>query len=180
MEHVNGIHLLAHTYKLDGLGDNGTNTDGCTTTGVAVELGQHHTIKIETVVELFGGVDRILTCHGVNHEKCLVGVDRILQTLYLVHHLLVDGQTAGGIDDHHIIGVGLGLTDGILGNGNHIPALRLRIDGHIDLCSHHLELLDSGRTINVARHEQRILMFLVLEHVGQLSTESGLTRTLQS
>ena len=43
-----------------------------------------------------------------------------------------------------------------------------------------MQLLDGGRTIDVAGHEQRLLVLLRLEHVGQLAAECRLTRTLQA
>ena len=44
----------------------------------------------------------------------------------------------------------------------------------------HLDLLDSSRTVNVAGNEQRLLVALGLQHIGQLAAEGCLTRTLQT
>ena len=125
MEHVDGLHLLTSTHKLDGFGDYRTDTQSSTTTGVTIELGQHHAIEVETVVELLGGIHGVLTSHRVDDKQRLVGLYSFLQGGYLVHHLLVDGQTTGGIDDDNIIVLGLGLADGIVGNLDHILVVGL-------------------------------------------------------
>ena len=153
MEHVNGLHLLARTYKLDRFGDHSAYGESCTTTGIAVKFGQHHAVEVQTIVELLGCVDSILTRHGVNHEQCLVRTDRLLQGCYLVHHLLVNSQTACGIDDDHIIVLGLCLANSVVGNLNHILVVWLRVDGYAHTLAHHVELLDSSRTIDVTGHQ---------------------------
>ena len=56
----------------------------------------------------------------------------------------------------------------------------LSVHRDADLCSHHLQLLDGSRAIDVARHQHRVFVLLGLEHIGQLTAERGLTRTLQS
>ncbi len=180
MEHVDGLHLLARTHKLDGLGDHGADGEGGTATGVAVELGEHHAVEVEPVVELLGGVHGILTRHGVDHEQRLVGLDGLLQVGNLVHHLLIDGQTAGGIDDDHVIVFLLGLADGVLGNLHHVLVAVLGIDIDAHRLGHDLQLLNGGRTIDVAGHQQRLLVLTLLQHLGQLAGKGGLTGTLQA
>ena len=51
--------------------------------------------------------------------------------------------------------------------------------GHVDLRTDHLQLLDGGGTVNVARGQQR-LFALLLQIVGQLSGHGGLTGALQA
>ena len=180
MEHIDGLHLLTSTHKLDGLGDNGTDTQSGTTTGVTVKLGQYHAIEVETVVELLGSVHCVLTRHRVDNKQRLVGLYGFLQGSNLVHHLLVDSQTTSGIDDDNIIILGLGLADGIVGNLDYILVVGLRINGNTHALANHVQLLDGSRTVNVAGNEQRILMLTLLEHLSQLTAECGLTRTLQT
>ena len=180
MEHVDGLHLLARTHKLDGLGDDGTDGQGSTTAGVTVELGQHHAVEVQTVVELLGGVHGVLTGHRVDHEERLIGVDGLLQPTDLVHHLLVDGQTTGGIDDDHVVRLLLGLADSVLGNLHHVLVAFLDVDVAAYRLTNHLQLLDGSRTVDVAGHQQRILVLARLQHVGQLAAERRLTRTLQT
>ena len=180
MEHVDSLHLLASTDKLDRLGYHCTDTESSTTTGITVKLGKNYAIEIETVVKLLGSIDSILTCHRVNYEKSLVGTKMILKTADLVHHLLVNSQTTGSIDDNNIVAIGFSLLNGMVGNDTNILVLRLTVYRNTHLLSYHLQLVDSSRTINVAGHEQWLLSLLGLEHIGKLSTEGGLTRTLQT
>ena len=180
MEHIDGLHLLTRTYELNRLRHDGTNREGSTTTGITIEFGQYHTIEIQTIIELLSGIHGILTSHGIHHEERLIGIDCLLQRLNLIHHLLIDGQTTSGIHDHHIVGLGFRLLNGVVGNLHHILILWLGIDRNTYTLTHHLQLFDSSRTIDVTGHEQRLLVVAGLEQVGELTTESGLTRTLQT
>ena len=180
MEHVNGLHLLAGTDKLDWLGYHGTDTEGCTTAGITVELGENYAVEVEAVVEFLGCVYGILTGHGVNHEEGFVWTEMILEIADLVHHLLINGETSGCIDDYHIVAVGLSLLDGVVSDAEHILVLWLAVYRNTYLLTHYMELLDSCRTVNVAGYEQWFLAALGFEHIGKLAAEGSLTRTLQT
>ena len=114
MEHVEGFELLASTHKHDGLVYYGADREGSTTTGVTIELGEYHTVKVEAVVKLLGSVHGILTGHGIHHEEGLLWVDSLLDGCYLLHHLLIYCQTTSGINDDNIIAIYLGLLDRFL------------------------------------------------------------------
>jgi hypothetical protein len=70
---------------------------------VAVELGQHHAGQRQRVVERLGGVDGILAEHRIDHEQRFGGLQFGVQRGDLLHHRLVDTQTAGRIDDQHVV-----------------------------------------------------------------------------
>ena len=125
MEHVDGLHLLTCTYELNRFGYNRTDREGSTTTGITIKFGQNDTVEVKTIIEFLCRIDCILTRHRVNHEEGLIGINSILQAFNLLHHLLVDCQTTSGIDDHHIIRLGLSLLNGVVGNLNHIFIVRL-------------------------------------------------------
>ena len=180
MEHVQGLHLLTRADKLDRLRHHGTDREGGTTTGITVELRQDNAVEIQAFVELFGRVDGILTGHRIHDKQGLGGVDGSLDGGNLLHHLLIDSQTTGGIDDHDIVALGFGLLDCMDRNVHRILAVQLHIDGYPHLFADHAQLLDSGRTIDVARHQQRLLVFLCLQQVGELAGERRLTGTLQT
>ena len=74
----------------------------------------------------------------------------------------------------------LGFLDGVESYLHRIFAFGLRVYRHTYLFAEHFKLLDSGRTINVASHEQRTFALFVLELVGKFAGESGLTRTLKT
>lgn len=134
---------------------------------VTVELGEHHTVEVKTVVELLGGVDGILTGHGVNHEQHLIGMDMLLETADFVHHLLVYGQSTSGIDDDYVVAFGFSFLHGMVGNLIDVFVVGLAVHGYVDALSYDFQLVDGGRAVDVAGHEQRMLVLLLLEHVGQ-------------
>ena len=180
MEHVDSLHLLACTNKLDWFGNNRTDREGCTTTGITIELGENDTIEIQTIVELLSRIHSILTSHRVNHKESFIRVDGLLQVGDLVHHLLINSQTTSSIDDDNGIALLLSLTDSVLSNLNDILVAFLCIDIHANCLGYNLQLLDSSRTINVTSHQQRFLVLTLLEHLGEFSCEGGLTRTLKT
>jgi len=130
---VDGIEFLACTYKFDGLVHNRTDREGGTTTGVTVELRQHYAVEVETLIKLLGGVYGILTGHGVYHEQNFVRLDGFLDGCDFIHHLLVDCQTSGRIDNYQIVTFGTCLLDGVLSYGNGIFAVDFRVHRYIDL-----------------------------------------------
>ena len=178
MEHIDCFHLLACTYKLDRLYNHRTDAECSTASCVTIKLRQYHAVEIKPVVERLRRIHGILTGHRVNHEERLVRIHSILQPFDFVHHLLVYCESTGGIYDNHVIVLCLSLLDGIAGNLHNVLVSFFRIYRHSHLFCHHLQLLDSGRTIHVAGYEQWILMLFVLEHIGELAAERCLTGTL--
>ena len=79
--------------------------------GVAVELRQDHAVDLERGVERFGGLDGVLAGHRVDDEERVVGRHGAGDETHLLHHLGVDRQAAGGVDDHHVAAEALGLLD---------------------------------------------------------------------
>ncbi len=180
MEHIEGIHLLTDTDELDGLLHHRTDSESRTTTGVAVQLGQHHAVEVQAVVEGLGRVHGILTRHGIDHKQGLMRMHRFLDVGDFVHHLLINGQTTSGIDDDDILALTLSVLDGVLRNLYWILVAFLAIDFNLNLLTQHLQLLDSSRTIHVASHQQHLLAAFALQIRSQLGRERGLTRALQT
>ena len=120
------------------------------------------------LLELFCSVHRILTGHRVYHEECLGGVYSLFDGANLLHHRLVDGQTAGGIDDYKVVVVLFRLFDGVQCNLHGVFRLGLAVYGNANLLAKHLQLVDSCGTVYVAGYEQGISVFLLLEEKGEL------------
>ncbi len=78
----------------------------------------------------------------------------------LLHHLFVDGKTAGGVDDHQIKMVCFGVADSVFCNLYRILVAILCIDGNIDLVGEHFQLVNSCGTIDVACHKERTFSLL--------------------
>lgn len=102
MENIQAVDLFAGTDELDRLAGDVAHAQCGTAAGVAVGLGQHHAGQRQRLTEGLGGVGRVLTGHGIDHEQGFGGVDRGVQRLDLVHHRRIDRQAAGGIDQQYV------------------------------------------------------------------------------
>ena len=69
---------------------------------VAVDAGQHDAGDADALLERARDVDRVLAGHGVGHQQGLDRVGQRVDRRGLVHHGLVHGEPAGGIEDHHV------------------------------------------------------------------------------
>ena len=63
------------------------------------------------VEERLRGGDGVLADHRVDDEEHLVGVDGVADVRGLLHHLGVDAEAAGGVDDDDVVQLALGLLD---------------------------------------------------------------------
>ena len=111
MEGLQRIALLTHAEELDRLAGDMPHRKRRTTPGVAIDLGQHHAGQRQCIAERTGGVRRILTGHGVDHEQRFRRLDRRVNSLNLGHHLGVDRQPTSGIDQYHVNELELGFAD---------------------------------------------------------------------
>ena len=91
MERLQRVGPLAGAQELDGFAGDGPHGERCTATRIAVHLGEHHARQRQRVVERLGGVGGVLAGHGVHHEQRLDGVQGVVKSGDLGHHLFVDG-----------------------------------------------------------------------------------------
>ena len=75
MEWLDGIQLFTGTDKFDRLSCYVTHGKGSAASGVAVQLGEHNAGDVQSLVKGLGGIDGILTDHGVLHHNDFIGVD---------------------------------------------------------------------------------------------------------
>ncbi len=83
-----------------------------TTPCIPIQLGQHYAGKVEPLIETSRRIDCILSCHGIYHKQNLSGFYRFLDPGNLRHHLFIDGQSSGRVDDDHVVIVLFGVVDG--------------------------------------------------------------------
>ena len=180
VEYLQRIHLLARGDELQGLIDNRANGNGRTTTGVAIQLGQYHAIKVQSLVKFTCGVHGILTRHRVHHKEGFGGFHSPLHSLNLLHHLLVYGKATGGIDNHRVDVLAAGIFDGVLGNLHRVHIALLGVDLHAHLLAQDFELVDGCGAVDIACHEQHAAALFALELEGEFTGEGGLTGALQT
>ena len=86
-------------------------------------------------------------------------MNRGLDILKLLHKLGVDMQTARRIYDNVVEALVLCIRNRLFGNLDGIALPHFEY-GHVNLLADNLQLLDGGRTVNVARYKQRSVVFL--------------------
>jgi len=153
--------------------------------GVAVELGEDDAVEGERGVEVLGDGDGVLAGHGVDDEERVVRLRDLGDLPHLLHQLGVDGEAAGGVDDHHVAPEAAGLGQAAPGHVERI-ALTGRDhvvggaeDRHGVLLGQRAQLLDGGRALEVGADQQRVAA-LLLEPAGQLGRAGGLARALEA
>ena len=157
-----------------------THGERRTAAAVAVDLGEDHAGEREALVEGLGRVDGVLAEHGVDHEERFNGLEEGVELGNLLHHRLVDGQTAGRVDDEHVEELASGMVDGGSGNLERLLADGAREPFGARLFGHRLELFDGGRTINVGGHRENLLALRFDEVLGQLASARRLARALKT
>jgi len=177
VELLEGIQLLPRCRKGDRFTDDLLHRERGTTACITVQLGEDHAVDRQRGVERLGHRDGILACHCVDDEKRVARLHGMADLANLLHHLFVDGETPGGVDDQHVATDTSGLFEAET-RGLHRVA-RCAEDGHADLCAEHLQLLDGGRSLQVGTDQHR-LAALLLKPRRQLGRTRGLARTLQT
>ncbi len=117
-----------------------------------------------------------------------MGLNGITNITGLGHELSVNTQTACGIHNDYVVELGPGLSHTLAGHLDGVAGGNIKLAGHTGVggvdrytCpfAHHLELVNSVRTLKVRGHQHRGVA-LSLEPVGELTGQGGLTGTLQT
>ena len=117
VEDLEGVGLLAGAQELDrDAGDRADRERGAAA-GVAVDLGQDEAGDRDGAGEALGDGHGLLAGHRVHDQQRL---DRAWSpsatAADLVHERVVDGQAAGGVDDHDVAADALGVLDAAAGD----------------------------------------------------------------
>ncbi|MDR6179696.1 hypothetical protein QE393_002956 [Pseudomonas sp. SORGH_AS 211] len=103
-----------------------------------------------------------------------------MDLLDLRHHLAIDVQATGGVDDNHVDELELGFTDGGLGDLHRLLADVGGEEGDPHLPGQGFQLLDGGRAVDVGGDDHDGLLLAFLEEARQLARGGGLPRALQA
>jgi hypothetical protein len=182
VERVEVVQLLAVGGEHDLTAGHVRDGERGTASGVAVELGEHHAVDADAVAEGLGGVDSVLTNHRVDDEQDLVRRDGVADVRGLLHHLDVDAEAAGGVDDDDVVDLRLRVVDGVLGDLDGVTHTVARLRGihrHARALGDDRELIHGVGALEVAGDEQGRVP-LALEPEAQLSGEGGLTGALET
>ena len=180
MEGFEGVDLLPHAHELDRLAGDVTYGQGRTATRITVGLGQHDTGQRQGFMEGLGGVGGILTGHRIDDEQRLVGIDAAVQGGDLVHHVGIDMQATGGIDQHHVVELDTRVLHRRFGDGHRLLGGVGGEEIDPDFLGQRFQLVDGGRTIDVGRDHQHLLLLALAQVACQLGDGGRLARTLQA
>jgi hypothetical protein len=100
---------------------------------VAIHFGENRPGNADFVVEGAGQVSGFLTGHGIHHQQHFIRVDGSFDVGQFGHHLRVNLQASGGINNHGIDPVSPGLFDPLAGNIYRIGLGAQLKHRHIDL-----------------------------------------------
>lgn len=170
-------------------------TDSAARAGVTIELGQHHAGEVHALVERLGRLHGVLADHRVDDEQNLVRLHGIADIAGLLHQLLVDAETTGGIDDHRVIQLLLGKLDrvtgdlhriagGLAGGDDRFAAVGLHallrcIHRNAGTLADHLQLRHRVRTLQIGRDQQWGVAG-ILQPIAQLAGQRGLAGALKA
>ena len=105
-------------------------------------------------MERLGGLHGVLAGHRVDDEERVVGRHCTGDQPDLLHHLGVDRESTGGVDDDDVATEALRLFDTLERGEDRVVGVG--VDGHIDLAAEGAELLDGGGALEVGTHEERL------------------------
>ena len=176
------VELLAVGGEHHRLAGDRRDRQGGATAGVAVELGEHDAVVADAVEERLRGVDRVLADHRVDDEEDLVGRHRVADVRGLLHHLGVDAEAAGGVDDDDVVQGALGLGHTGPGHRHRVADAVARLGGeHLDAgpLAVDLELVDGVGALEVGGDQQRAVA-LLLEPQRELGGQRRLAGALEA
>ena len=178
MEDLERVELLPHAEELHGHAGRGADREARATAGVAVHLREDEPADRQARLERGRREGRVLSGHRVDDEQDLVRLGGRHDRFDLAHHLVVDVQPAGAVDDHRVGAVALRGRH----RGRHVIRDAAGLDGdHPDaqLLAERAQLLDRGGAMDVGRDEHRSAALLA-EDVRELRGGRRFARALEA
>ena len=175
------VDFFTDTHEFNRFSGNLTHRQSRTAARIAVHFGQNHTRQRQCLVKCLCRIHRILTQHGIHHEKCLHRMNGSMNSFDFIHHLFINRQTSGCIHHQHVIKMLFRIILCRQRNLHRFLRCIRREKIHIHLFGQQAQLLDGRRTVHVCRHQQNFLfLVLVFEQFRQLADRRCFTGTLQT
>ena len=163
IERLDRVVLFADTDEFDRLADDLFDREGSTAASVAVHFGQNDTGNADTLVKDLSRANSILTCHRIGDKEHFDRLGLGFDLLEFDHQLVVDVQTARGIDHQGIETILDRVVHGTANDRHRIVGvLGLKYRDVYGVCDD-LELLTGCGTVHVDRNEQRFALLIVSE-----------------
>src|SRR5215208_726069 len=178
VELLERVRLLADADVLDRLLRDAVDRERGAAAGVAVHLRQDDAGDAERAVEALRDLHRVLPRHAVGDEQDLVRARLFLQSRQLPHHLVVDLEAAGGVDDDDAVAGALGLVHAVPDDAGDVLRVALGVDRDPQLGAQGLELVDGRGAVDVGGYEARRAPF-GLELASELCRRGRFPGTLE-
>ena len=178
VKNLQSIGLLARAQKLDRYAGDGPHTDGRSSSSVTIYLGQDQPGQPDLLMKASRNIHCFLACHCIGHQERLDRLHCPLDALQLSHHFPINLETAGGVQNYHIVASTACFADAIgadIGRRNVLP---LTVDRQFQLTAQYLQLCDSGWAIGIASDHQGQVTALP-QIAGQFRHSRRLARALQ-
>ena len=180
IEVLQRVHALAGADQLDRLAGDRAHRQRRAAAAVAVDAGEHDAGEADALVERAREIDRVLAGEAVGDQQHLVRAGGALDLGGLVHHLFVERDAAGGVEQHHVVAAELGGLDRAVGDLHRRLAFDDRQRRHVDLLAEHGELLHRRRAARVERGHQHLAVVALGEALGDLGGGGGFAGALQA
>ena len=102
VEFVEIIDLFTRTNELDRLAGNSAHGERRTTTAITINTRQNNAGDADTLIEILGKIDRILTGQRIRHEQNFMRGRNSLDFGHFRHQRLVNMRAACGIENDNI------------------------------------------------------------------------------
>ena len=114
------VQLLAGGGEHDRLAGDRRDGERGAAAGVAVELGEHDAVKPTPSWKARAVLTASWPIIASTTKRTSFGTIASRMSARLLHHLGVDAETAGGVDDHDVVELALGLLDAGAGDGDRV------------------------------------------------------------
>ena len=110
---------------------------------------------MKRLIEMCRHVHGLLSGRGIQHQQCFLGLDQVAQPNQLLHQILVDLQSARGVENQRVAVLGARGGERVPGDLQNVLFTLGDKHRQLDLLSQLLELIHGRRTIHIGRHQQR-------------------------